>query len=831
MGLLRNLLWIVPVLVLVACGEAKERDITNTNSNSELSNTRAAGEQLYSRNCASCHGSLAEGRMKNRSARDIVAAIRSISSMMYLKSLSSEDIANIAEALSPLPDTKAPPVPRGMTATATGPNAIALRWEASVDDSVGSGTRGYKIFRGAVQIADVDADVLSYDDENLTPVTTYTYSALAYDVAGNSSEKCEAVSATTPVEPPTPDTTPPSVPAGLATTANTARMVAIRWNASTDNTGGSGLRNYRLFRNDTLLATLGPSVLTYNDNAVMPSTDYSYRVSAIDNSMNESARSATLAVRTPAFDGTALYTNRCQNCHGALNISDVRNTTAAAISTAIGTATVPGTVGQMAGLRDLSMNELAAIAAVLSDANDTVAPTVPGAATLASSNFDRVTITWGRSTDAASGMKGYNIYRNGTQIHFANSAVPPTNTQTYTDIGLTERTLYRYKVDAVDMANNKSAMTAEVSITTGERPPTPDTTPPGVPTGLAGTSTANSVTLTWVKPADNVGVTSFKVYRGTTALPTVNVPAVTITDSNLVPSTTYSYTVEAYDAANNKSAKSTAFSIATKTPNGAALYGQRCQGCHGTLDVSDLKFRAPTVPLFANLFANAIAPVAQGGITAMQGRGMPALELNAILALLAGEEGENPTPSPNSVYTYTAPVGNRSLTSSYLFRIFVNFNATTGRGATTLDEANRLIILGRIAGNGAALGGGCTLYDGTSCSATSATAPIFALAPSAPSSNAARAGYLINVCSQLLEGTQGISVALSRAALTTTSPLNTANLTAFHKVFNVNQAPNSATLTALAGIATDASTKNQTLTDAWKAVALPLCENGALGGL
>jgi len=818
------------VLVLVSCGVAKERDVSSSNSNSEISSTRAAGELLYSKNCTSCHGSLSEGRMKNRTARDIAAAIRSIGSMMYLKSLSSEDIANIAEALSPLPDTKAPPVPEGMTATATGPRAIALRWEASVDDSVGSGTKGYKLYRGAAQIADVDAAVLSYDDENLTPVTTYTYSAVAYDVAGNISEECDSVSATTPVDPPTPDTTPPSVPAGLATTANTARMVAIRWNASTDNTGGSGLKNYRVFRNDTLLTTLGPSALTYNDNAVMPGTDYSYKVSAIDNSMNESARSTALPVRTPAFNGAVLYTNRCQNCHGALNISDVRNTTAAAISTAIGTTAVEGTVGQMAGLKDLSMMELAAIAAVLSDANDTVPPTVPGAATLASSNFDRVTITWGRSTDAASGMKGYNIYRNGTQIHFATSPVPATNTQTYTDIGLTERTLYKYKVDAVDMANNKSAMNAEVSITTGNRPPTPDTTPPNTPTGLTGTSTANAVTLTWVKPTDNVGVTSFKVYRGTTVLPTVNVPAVTITDSNLVPSTTYSYTVEAYDAANNKSAKSTAFSIATKAPNGTALYGQRCQGCHGTLDVSDLKYRAPTVPLFAVLFANAIAPVAQGGITQMQGRGMPAVELNAILALLAGEETYNPTPSPNSVYTYTAPVGNRSLTSSYLFRIFVNFNATTGGGATALDEANRVIILGRIAANGAALGGGCTVYDGTSCPANASSAQIFSLAPSAPSSNASRAGYLINVCSQLLEGTQGIAVALSRAGLTVASPQSAANLTAFYKVFNAAQAPNSATLTALSGIASDAVAKSQNLTTAWKAVALPLCEQGTLGG-
>src|SRR6185436_20181685 len=85
------------------------------------------------------------------------------------------------------------------------------------------------------------------------------------------------------------------------TTSVQSEAVALAWSAVTD-TGGSGQRDYRVYRDDTLLATVaGPS---YNDTTVAPFTQYSYRVSARDNANNESSRSAALAVTTPS-DTTA----------------------------------------------------------------------------------------------------------------------------------------------------------------------------------------------------------------------------------------------------------------------------------------------------------------------------------------------------------------------------------------------------------------------------------------------------------------------------------------------------------------------------------------------
>src|SRR6185503_9582809 len=77
--------------------------------------------------------------------------------------------------------------------------------------------------------------------------------------------------------------------------------VALAWNAATD-TGGSGLKDYRVYRDNTLLATVTGT--SYSDTTVAPSTQYSYQISARDNANNESARSTAFAVTTPA-DTTA----------------------------------------------------------------------------------------------------------------------------------------------------------------------------------------------------------------------------------------------------------------------------------------------------------------------------------------------------------------------------------------------------------------------------------------------------------------------------------------------------------------------------------------------
>ncbi|WP_431898490.1 glycosyl hydrolase family 8 [Nonomuraea sp. bgisy101] len=79
-----------------------------------------------------------------------------------------------------------------------------------------------------------------------------------------------------------------------------------------------------------------------------------------------------------------------------------------------------------------------------------------------------------------------------------------------------------------------------------------DATPPSTPGNLRATgTTASTVSLAWNASTDNVGVTGYEIYRGSTLLTTVT--GTTHTDTGLTPSTGYTYTVKARDAVGNTS--------------------------------------------------------------------------------------------------------------------------------------------------------------------------------------------------------------------------------------------------------------------------------------
>jgi chitodextrinase len=90
------------------------------------------------------------------------------------------------------PDTQAPTVPKGLTATTVSSSQINLSWSASSDNV---GVAGYKIYRDDTQIAaTVDT---SYQSAGLNASTRYSYRVAAYDEAGNTSAKSMPSTATT----------------------------------------------------------------------------------------------------------------------------------------------------------------------------------------------------------------------------------------------------------------------------------------------------------------------------------------------------------------------------------------------------------------------------------------------------------------------------------------------------------------------------------------------------------------------------------------------------------------------------------------------------------
>jgi hypothetical protein len=94
----------------------------------------------------------------------------------------------------------------------------------------------------------------------------------------------------------------------------------------------------------------------------------------------------------------------------------------------------------------------------------------------------------------------------------------------------------------------------------------PDTQTPTVPTGLfASVISSSQIHLNWNVSIDNIGVKGYKIYRSGIRIADVEVTA--YHDSELSASTTYTYTVTAYDAAGNESVQSSPVSATTQAPN------------------------------------------------------------------------------------------------------------------------------------------------------------------------------------------------------------------------------------------------------------------------
>lgn len=89
------------------------------------------------------------------------------------------------------------------------------------------------------------------------------------------------------------DSLPPSVPGNVRATPQTPYHIQLAWDASTDNMRLVGYKIYRDGRHiDSTSAT------TYSDSNLSPGTKYSYRVSALDSSGNESGLSAPIEAST-----------------------------------------------------------------------------------------------------------------------------------------------------------------------------------------------------------------------------------------------------------------------------------------------------------------------------------------------------------------------------------------------------------------------------------------------------------------------------------------------------------------------------------------------------
>jgi len=189
----------------------------------------------------------------------------------------------------------------------------------------------------------------------------------------------------------------------------------------------------------------------------------------------------------------------------------------------------------------------------LSGGGDTFPPTAPTNLSASAASSSQINLSWTASTDNT-GVAGYRIFRAGSQVG-------TSSTTTYADTGLAASTTYGYTVAAYDAAGNVSSQSQPASATTSAGGGS-DTTPPSTPTNLSSsTVTSTSATILWSASTDNVGVSGYRIFRNSTQIGTST--QTSYTDGGLSPSMAYTYTVSAYDAANNTSPQSQGLVVTT----------------------------------------------------------------------------------------------------------------------------------------------------------------------------------------------------------------------------------------------------------------------------
>ncbi|HJV35704.1 carboxypeptidase regulatory-like domain-containing protein [Geomonas sp.] len=199
-------------------------------------------------------------------------------------------------------NNSAPTVPANLVAVSVTSSSVSLMWGSSTN--IGSDVAGYVVLRGdgsgnnMVKIATVRMP--GFTDTTVSPSTVYSYRVRAFSSAGILSDLSTTWAVPTPAAVDLTDTTPPTVPGGLAlATAPTSGKVALTWSASSKSTGDKVVAGYLVYRDGAQVANVKSGV-TFTDTSVAGNTGYLYTVKAYDNPGNLSAASAPLSVTTPA---------------------------------------------------------------------------------------------------------------------------------------------------------------------------------------------------------------------------------------------------------------------------------------------------------------------------------------------------------------------------------------------------------------------------------------------------------------------------------------------------------------------------------------------------
>jgi len=317
-------------------------------------------------------------------------------------------------------DTQAPSAPGGLTATTASSSQIDLAWNASTDNI---GVAGYDIYRNGAKVG--SSIGTTFSDTGLSPLTAYSYTVKARDIAGNASAASNTASATT---------------LGVYTA-----LSRTGWTATSNPTSGDAPGNM-LDGNTATRWSSGTAMVNGQSFTVDMKATKTFNRVVLDAASDDYARGYQVFV---SGDGTNW---------GSAVASGTGNTQAITVDFAVQNARYIKVVQTGTSPNWWSVAEFNVYYNGTPGGGDTQAPSTPTGLTATATSSSQINLSWTASTDNV-GVTGYDVYRGG-------ALVGSSATTSYSDTGLTASTAYSYTVKAKDAAGNVSAASAAASATT-----------------------------------------------------------------------------------------------------------------------------------------------------------------------------------------------------------------------------------------------------------------------------------------------------------------------------------------------------------------------------
>ncbi|WP_432491860.1 pectinesterase family protein [Kineococcus auxinigenes] len=462
---------------------------------------------------------------------------------------------------APAGDTTAPAAVRSLTAKGS-TSSVALTWKKNSEQDL-AGYRVYRAVDGAFQLLATTTSA-KFTDKGAPAGFTSTYRVTAVDRTGNESVPVDATALRR-------DKTDPGTPTGLVATA-AAGGIALDWADGTD----ADLAGYVVSRatgtSSSYKALTGTPVTAsaWTDTTAVAGTAYTYRVTAVDLSGNDSRAASASAVLPDGVAPATVRSLKAKGSTGKVSLSwskgsekDLAGYRVYRSSTADGAFELVGTptsakfsdstapAGVFSHYRvtavDVSGNESAA-ATVSGLREDRTAPAAPAELT-ATPDLTGGTVVLDWADGAEPDVATWVVQRaTGTSGSFKTLAKTLT-ASTFTDTTAVAGTAYTYRVAAVDLSGNTGAHTAVTATL-------PDEAAPAAVGSLKATTSSSGVTLSWSKGPEE-DLAEYRVYRSATA-DGVFEPVGTTTSAKFrdgsAPSGVFSYyRVTAVDRSGNES--------------------------------------------------------------------------------------------------------------------------------------------------------------------------------------------------------------------------------------------------------------------------------------